>query len=212
MEDECKTKEQLLDEVIALRQRVSELEKSENERRLGEEALREREEMFRLFMEHSPIYVFFKDEQIRSIELSKNYEKMLGRPVHELIGKTMYDLFPSELAKDMVEDDLRILHEGKPIEVVEELNGRVYTTTKFPIIREGKPPRLAGFTMDITEAKLVEKALRESEERFRTIFNAVSDAIFVQDLATGAIIDVNQRMCDMYGYTHDEALQLNIGV
>ena len=162
-------------------------------------------------MDHSPIYVFFKDEQIRSMQLSKNYEKMLGRPLHELIGKTMDDLFPSELAKSMVKDDLRILNEGKPIEVEEELNGRFYTTAKFPIIRKGKPPRLAGFTMDITEAKLTEKALREQEERFRTIFNAVSDAIFVQDLTTGAIIDVNQRMFDMYGYTHEEALQLNIG-
>ena len=211
MEDEGKTKEQLIKELTAMRQRVAELEKSENDHKLAEETLRENEELFRLFMDYSPIYVFFKDEQIRSMQLSKNYEKMLGRPLHELIGKTMCDLFPSELAKSMVKDDLRILHEGKPIEVAEELDGRIYTTTKFPIIRDGKPPRLAGFTMDITEAKLAEKALRENEERFHTIFNAVSDAIFVQDLTTGAIIDVNQRMCDMYGYTHEEALQLNIG-
>jgi PAS domain-containing protein len=61
MEDERKTKEQLTNELIALRQRVAELERSENERKLAEEALREREEMFRLFMEHSPIYVFFKE-------------------------------------------------------------------------------------------------------------------------------------------------------
>ncbi len=204
MEDERKTKKQLINELTAMRQRVAELEKSQ-------EALRENEEMFRLFMDYSPIYVFFKDEQIRSLQLSKNYEKMLGRPLRELIGKTMCDLFPSELANSMLKDDLRILNEGKPIEVMEELNGRFYTTTKFPIIREGKPPRLAGFTMDITEAKLAEKALRESEERFRTIFNGVNDAIFVHDLATGAILDVNQRMSDMYGYTREEALQLNIG-
>lgn len=210
MEDKRKTKEQLINELTAMRQRVAELEKSDIHHRRVEGALRESEEMFRLFMEHSPIYVFFKDEQIRSMQLSRNYEKMLGRPLHELIGKTMCDLFPSELAQTMVEDDLSILREGKPIEVVEELNGRIYTTTKFPIIREGKPPRLAGFTMDITEAKLAEKALRENEERFRTIFNAVSDAIFVRDLTTGAITDVNQRMCDMYGYTHEEALQLGI--
>src|SRR5512139_1806536 len=150
MEDENKTKEQLMNELTAIHQRVAELEKSENDHKLAEEALRESEEMFRLFMEHSPIYVFFKDEQIRSMQLSKNYEKMLGRPIHELIGKTMYDLFPSELAKNMVKDDLRILNEGKPIEVEEELNGRFYKTTKFPIIREDKPARLAGFTIDIT--------------------------------------------------------------
>jgi len=211
MEDKRKTKEQLINELAVLRRRVAKLEKSENDHKLAEEALRENEEIFRLFMEHSPIYVFFKDENIRSIQLSKNYEKMLDRPVHELIGKTMSDVFPSALAESMIKDDLRILNEGKPIEVEEELNGRFYTTTKFPIIRQGKPPRLAGFTMDITEAKLAEKALRESEERFRTIFNGVSDAIFVQDLTTGAIIEVNQRMSDMYGYSREEALRLSIG-
>ncbi len=211
MEDKCKTKEQLLNELVATRQRVAELERSENDYKLAEEALREREEMFQLFMELSPIYVFFKDEQIRSMQLSKNYEIMLGRPLRELVGKTMGDLFPSELAQSMLKDDLRILNEGKPIEVEEEFNGRFYQTTKFPIIRQGKPPRLAGFTLDITEAKSAEKALREQEERFRTIFNAVSDAIFVQHLTSGAIVDVNQRMCDMYGYTRQEALQLRIG-
>ncbi len=212
MEDRRKTKEQLLNELAAARRRVAELEKLENDHKLADEGLREKDEMFRLFMEHSPIYVFFKDEQIRSMQLSKNYEKMLGRPVHELIGKTMNDLFPSELAESMVKDDLRTLNEGESIEIEEELNGRFYTTRKFPIIRQGKPPRLAGFTMDITEAKLAEKALREQEERFRTIFNAVSDAIFVQDLTNGAIVDVNERMCDMYGYTYEEALQLSIGI
>ncbi len=43
-----------------------------------EDALQETEERFRHFMEHVPIYVFFKDDKIRSIQLSRNYEKMLG--------------------------------------------------------------------------------------------------------------------------------------
>jgi PAS domain S-box-containing protein len=206
MEDKGKTKEQLINELTAMHQRVAELEKSENDHKLAEEALRESEEMFRLFMEHSPIYVFFKDEQIRSMQLSKNYEKMLGRPVHELIGKTMYDLFPSELAKSMVKDDLRILNEGKPIEVEEELNGRFYTTTKFPIIREGKPLRLAGFTMDITKAKLAEEALRESEARFRSYFELPLIGIAITS-PEKRWIEVNDQICSMMGYSREELLR-----
>ena len=170
MKDQHKTKGQLIEELAAMRQRVVELEKSEIESKRSVGALSEIEEMFRLFLDYSPIYVFFKDENIRSLQLSKNYEKMLGRSVQELMGKTMDDLFPSKLSENMVEDDLRILREGSPIEVVEELNGRFYTTTKFPIKREGRPPLLAGFTIDITERKQVEEALRESEERFRKVF------------------------------------------
>jgi len=127
------------------------------DRKKAEEALRESEEIFRQFMKNSPIYVFFKDENIRAIRLSDNYEKMLGRPIDELLGKNMDELFPSELAKSMVADDMRILAEGKQIVIEEELNGRYYMTSKFPIRIEGKPRYLAGFTMDITDRKKAEE-------------------------------------------------------
>src|SRR5512139_855307 len=51
-----------------------------------------------------------------------------------------------------------------------------------------------------------EYALPESESRFREIFNAVSDAIFIHDAETGRILEVNKRMLEMYGLTHEEAL------
>ena len=54
------------------------------------------------------------------------------------------------------------------------------------------------------------RALYESEERFRTIFNAVNDAIFVHDLDTGAILYVNSGMCEMYGYSREEACRLDV--
>jgi PAS domain S-box-containing protein len=126
------------------------------ERKQAEEALQESNEIFKQFMENSPNYVFFKNDKIQAIRLSSNYEKMLGKPMHELLGKTMDDLFPSDLAKSMIADDLRVLNEGKQITVEEELNGRFYTTIKFPILVKGKPRYLAGYTMDITERKQAE--------------------------------------------------------
>ena len=63
----------------------------------------------------------------------------------------------------------------------------------------------------IAEHMLTEKALKESEENYREIFNATNEAIFIHDSATGVILDVNQTMLDMYGgYTYDEALNLAI--
>jgi len=129
------------------------------ERKKTEEALWESEEIFRRFMEYSPIYVFFKDENVRALRLSKNYETMLGKPVEELLGKSMDDLFPSELAKSMVADDMRIMKKGKVITVEEELNGRFYSTIKFPIFIDGKPRYLAGYTTDITERKNTENKI-----------------------------------------------------
>jgi len=129
------------------------------ERKQVETALRESDEIFKSFMDNSPIYVFFKDENIRAIRLSKNYETMLGRPVEDLLGKNMEDLFPSKIAKKMVTDDVRILREGRPISVDEELKGRYYTTIKFPVHIDGNPRYLAGYTIDITERKKAEKTI-----------------------------------------------------
>ena len=56
-----------------------------------------------------------------------------------------------------------------------------------------------------------ETALRQSEEKYREIFDSPSDAIFLHDGTTGTLVDVNQTMLDMYGYTRDEALELSIG-
>jgi PAS domain S-box-containing protein len=53
--------------------------------------------------------------------------------------------------------------------------------------------------------------LQEGEERFRTIFESVNDAIFILHSETGAILDVNARMCEMSGYTREEAKDLDIG-
>jgi PAS domain S-box-containing protein len=61
------------------------------------------------------------------------------------------------------------------------------------------------------EQQKTQQALSHSEQRFRAIFDAVNDAIFVQDLSDGRILDVNQKMCEMYGYTVEEARQLLVG-
>lgn len=55
-----------------------------------------------------------------------------------------------------------------------------------------------------------ENELRESEQRFRAIFNAANDAFFIHDLETGAILDVNQKMCAMYGMSREEALRSTV--
>jgi PAS domain S-box-containing protein len=148
------------------------------EKMASEEALREMNEIFRLFLKNSPIYVFIKDKNIRPIYLSENYEKLLGRPVSELLGKSMDELFPSELSRKMIEDDQRILQEGVVCEFIEELSGRIYSTIKFPIFIAGKAKYLAGYTMDISERKQAEAALRESEERFRAQYQGSPIAAF----------------------------------
>jgi PAS domain S-box-containing protein len=70
---------------------------------------------------------------------------------------------------------------------------------------------LEGFITDITERKWAEEALVSSERNYRDIFNAINDAIVIHDMETGAILDVNKIMEKMWGYTHEEAMRIDVG-
>ena len=142
------------------------------QRKRIEEELKDSEEIFSQFMENSPVYIFFKDVNLRSIKLSRNFENMLGKPIEEILGKTMDELFPSDFAKKMIADDTKILNGEKQIEIEEELFGRQYTTVKFPIYKNGKPKYLAGYTIDITEKNKAVKTLKMKAaelERFNNL-------------------------------------------
>jgi len=62
----------------------------------------------------------------------------------------------------------------------------------------------------ITEREKAEIALSKSEKNYREIFNSSSDAIFLHDANTGEILEVNQTMLEMYGYSYDEVEKLSV--
>lgn len=168
------------------------------EREKAEEALRENEEIFRCFMEYSPIYVYIKDENIRALRMSKNFETMLGKPVEEMLGKPMDELFPSELAKSITADDMRVLKEGKKVSTEEELNGRVYSTIKFPIFVEGKLPYLAGYTIDITELKKAEGKLNKYREHLEELVKErTQDLGDAQEALVNVVEELHQKSEDL---------------
>jgi PAS domain S-box-containing protein len=177
-----------------------------SERKQVEEKLLITEEIFSHFMEYSPIYVFFKDDNIRSLRLSKNFEQMLGRPLDELLGKNMFELFPSDLARQMVDDDIDVLTKGETVTIEENFAGRNYLTIKFPVTIDGKNSYLAGFTMDITESKQTEKALKASEMLFQTLAENAAVGIFRTD-AQGLTTYVNSAWCELVGVDKEEALE-----
>ena len=67
------------------------------------------------------------------------------------------------------------------------------------------------FNQMIVQLDQQKEALQRSEKRYRTIYDSASNAIFIQEIDTGTILDVNQKMCEMWGFSREEALLVDIG-
>lgn len=177
------------------------------ERKLIEEALRKSEEIFNQFLIHSPIYIFFKDNNSRALRLSKNFEQLIGMPIEQSTGKTMYELFPHDFAKKLIDEDQRVLHDGLPIELEEEFNGKYYSTIKFPIYQDDKISFLAGYSIDITERKKADFVIRRLANALRSINECVSITTLDSKLTF-----VNQSLLNTYGYTEEELIGQDISI
>ena len=79
--------------------------------------------------------------------------------------------------------------------------------TKSPAKSLPEQAKAGGRSSRVKEPEI--KNSQKTEDQFRTIFDSVNDAIFIHDLETGAIVDVNRKMCEMYGCSREEAFRLS---
>jgi PAS domain S-box-containing protein len=141
----------------------------ETERKRVAAALQETETMFSLLLHQTPIYVFIKEvsaTESRVLRVSDNFIEMVGIASADMVGKTMEELFPPELAEKFTADDWAVVSKGEVLTLEESLNGRTYSTIKFPIVQAGKS-FVAGYTIDITESKRAEARLTEQLDELR---------------------------------------------
>lgn len=142
---------------------------------------RESTELCRLFVEHSPVYIFLKDSNLKHLLLSRNYETVIGKPLDEMIGKGTDAMFTPEMSRQLDLADRAVLQDGKPVDVINEAGGRVYRTLMFPIFKRGKPAYLAGFTIDVTDQKKAEEralqSLREKDALIRELYHRTKNTL-----------------------------------
>jgi len=190
------------------------------ENKKTEEALEKERLLLRTLVDYLPSAVFIKDEQ---------YRKILVNPVHaqcvtqqlirydriqpkDILGKTDFEVYPKELAEMYLQDDQKVIRDGKTILNKEEPgigpDGKDswVLVSKIPLKdKNGSIKGMVGITTDITNQKLAEAALRESEEKFRAAFeNAPMGMSMI--LPNGQYLAVNPVLCKMFGYSEKELL------
>ena len=133
------------------------------DRKRAEEAQRRTQELFSLFMHHSPIYIYIKEvtpTTSRVLQASDNFQQILGISAREMVGKTMTDLFPAEFAAAITADDWAVVVNDEVLKRDEDFNGRHYTSIKFPIVQDDRT-LLAGYSIDNTERRALEDKLQQ---------------------------------------------------
>jgi len=187
-----------------------------------QEELKSERTLLRTLIDNIPDYIYIKDTEGRYIIGNNAIIKNFGYSLEEnLIGKTDFDLFPDELAKQYREYEQKIIrsgkgiydHEGPAIDQSKKEKERWISTTKVPIWDiMGNVIGTVGIGRDITERKRMEEALRETADKFRFIFENAYDGISIFDEADDRtkrrLIDCNKRYAEMAGRSREELLQI----
>jgi PAS domain S-box-containing protein len=191
------------------------------------------EEKLRELVETVNDWIWEVDTEGKYVYVSPRGRDLLGYEPEELIGKTAFSLMPEDVAekaktffKEKVFlkkpfyniEKVNIHKNGEPVNLetsgtpILDPKGKIWGFRGVDRDIKGKIGGFRGVDRDITERKRAEGALRESEEKFRELFNNANDAIYLWELredgSPGRCIEVNDVACRMLGYSKSELLTL----
>ena len=150
--------------------------------------------------------------------LSEGCHDLTGYAPEELVGdRLQYAELINPDDREMVWETVQeAIREDRPFEMEYRIRTKdgqeKWVWERGRAVPDGEPARLAleGFMADVTDRKQAEQALRESEQKFRAVFEQAPDSILLIDAETGDIIDFNDRACENLGYTREEFAKLKI--
>ena len=185
-----------------------------SERKRAEEALAEREKRYRTLFDLSPAGIVLEDTAGNIIDVNDSLCRTLGYSREALIGKNVRVLMRSD-DHDVVGSNIAEVLSGKVLnQEVENIgkDGSIHrmelreTLIALPGNKEG----ILVVSTDITERKGAEKALRESEERYHSLFDRMMDGVY-RSTHDGRFVEVNPAMVKMFGFaSKEEMLKVDI--
>ncbi len=165
---------------------------------------------YQTWMDVASDAVFIADSKGRYVAVNDRATELVGYTREELLDRTMFDLMdPADIEARPI--DFSLLEGGRTVVVERSLLRKdgtpVWVELSARIMPDGN---LQGIARDITSRRATEAALRDSEARYRQIFQHNRAVKLIIDPASGAIIDANEAACLFYGYSRDELLKKRI--
>lgn len=182
------------------------------EQRLAEEALKQSEERYRTILDEMEEGYYEVDLAGTFTFVNDAMSRILGYSRDELIGMNYKAYTPKEHVKPVFLTYNRVYRTGEPVkwfpmvEVRSDGSQLLVEDSIFPMRNDkGEIVGFRGVSRDVTERRQAEEALRQSEERYRTILESMEDAYFEVDLG-GHLTFVNDSVCRNLGYSREELL------
>jgi PAS domain S-box-containing protein len=209
MKVENKTKRQLIDELEELRQRIGELEKSETERERAEDALRESERKYRGLVDNSIVGIYRTNLAGKILYVNEALARMLKfDPPEEIMSEGVLARYKNHKDRERL---LEILNKSGSVDSFEfdlfTRKGETITALLSAVLDQDI---ISGMIMDISERKRAEEALRESEERYSSLFKNNHSVMLLIDPESADIVDANPAACSFYGWSLEELTSMKI--
>jgi len=184
------------------------------ERKMIENKLEEEISFINLLMERIPDSIYFKDLKSRFVLINKALAERLDmKDPDEAVGKTDFDFFTEEHARQAYNDEQNVIKTGTPIVDIEEKEtwiekgDRWVSTIKMPYYdKNGKILGTFGISRDITERKMIEKELEKEISLVDVLMKEIPDSIYFKDLKSRCI-RINKACAEKYRINNpDEAV------
>ncbi|MBD2594798.1 PAS domain S-box protein [Nostoc spongiaeforme FACHB-130] len=164
----------------------------------------------------APVAVCFLDQELRYIRINQVLADINGFPVEAHLGRKFSEMFP-RMAVQFEAQLQQVLETGEPllnVEISGEVPGKpgiygYWLGNYYPVRNALNETVGIGIIFsDVTATKVAEIALRESESRFRAMFNQAAVGIALVGL-NGQFLQVNPALCEITGYSQAELMQMN---
>ncbi|MEH2233625.1 MAG: PAS domain S-box protein [Nostoc sp.] len=167
-------------------------------------------------LEAAPVAVCFLDRELQYIRINQVFADINGLTIEEHLGRKFREVLPA-MAAELEPQLQRVLDTGEPLlnmEISGETRGQLrrygyWLGNYYPVHNAmGETVGIGIILADVTAAKQTEVALRESEERFRAMFNQAAVGITLVGL-DGRFLQINPALCEITGYSHEELTKMN---